>query len=459
MKPIVVPSDLDGCIHHLVAAQAARTPHAMAVALGSESLTYRELGERAGRIAALLRGLGVGPDSLVGLCAERSLDMMAGVMGILEAGGAYVPAGPELSRRPPDLDLGGRPPGKPARPPVGPADAARSRGPPAPGERLLPGRLPEAAPAPALQEPDPDNTAYVIYTSGSTGRPKGVVVAHRGVVNMIRQSIGLMDMRPGDRSLQLATLGFDASVLEIFSALGTGACVVLTPRETLMSGEALGAALREGAITHIVLPPSLLDMVPSDMEPELTCLRSILVGGEACSAATAALWAPGRRMINAYAPTEATVYATASFCSGQGLPTLGGPIEGMSVHLQDADWAEAAGEGEGEICLGGVGVARGYLNRPDLTAERFIPDPFAAPPGAAHVPSGDLARRLADGDLDFLGRVDHQVKIRGNRIELGEIEAVAARAPGVRTAVVAAVRREGRRGQRLVGYVVAAIRG
>ncbi|HWM91848.1 MAG TPA: amino acid adenylation domain-containing protein [Thermoanaerobaculia bacterium] len=455
MTPSATQSHPEGCIHQLIRAQAARTPDAEAVAFGGESLTYRELLERAGRVAALLQSRGVGPDTLVGLCAERSLDMMIGMLGILEAGGAYVPLDPSY---PGDRlawiwedACGGNLPGRPS---VLLTQRALSD--------LLPQEnalyledLPEPAPAAAPGEPHPthpDTTAYVIYTSGSTGRPKGVVVPHRGVVNMIRQSIGLLDMRPGDRSLQLASLGFDASVLEIFSALTAGACVVLTPRQTLMAGEALGAALRDGAITHLVLPPSLLDMVPAGMEKELTCLRSILVGGEACSAATAALWAPGRRMINAYAPTEATVYATASFCSGQGLPTLGGPIEEMSVHLQDADWVEVAGEGEGEICLGGVGVARGYLNRPDLTAERFIPDPFSTRSGARMYKSGDLARRLADGDLLFLGRVDFQVKIRGNRIELGEIEAVLGEHDGVQTAVVVA-RQEGAT-KRLVGYVV-----
>jgi amino acid adenylation domain-containing protein len=459
-----VSSNLEGagCVHDLIAAQAARTPDAEALAFGGASLTYRELLARSGRVAAALRSLGVGPDTLVGLAVERSLDLVCGVLGILRAGGAYVPLDPsypaerlawiwEDARR---GNVSGRP-GWAGRPGI------------LLTQRALAGLLPSEGvlfledlqgagdlSAPGVQ---PENTAYVIYTSGSTGRPKGVVVPHRGVVNVVREAIRLMDVRPGDRVLQLASLGFDASVVENFTALTCGACVVLTPRETLLSGEALGRELREQAVTTIILPPSLLDTLPAGMEEELPALRSILVGGEACSAATAARWSTGgsirgRRMINAYAPTEATVFATASFCTGHGIPTLGGPIENLFVHLMDQDGETVAGEGDGELCLGGVGVVRGYLNRPELTAERFIPDPFSTEPGARLYRSGDLARRLPDGDLLFLGRVDFQVKIRGVRIELGEIEAVLGEHGGVQTAVVLA-RGDGA-AKRLVGYVV-----
>ncbi|MFL6289707.1 MAG: amino acid adenylation domain-containing protein [Thermoanaerobaculia bacterium] len=445
------------CIHDLIEERAARTPEAEALAFGAARLTCRELLERSGRVAAVLRSRGVGPDTLVGLAVERSLDMICGVLGILRAGGAYVP-----------LD-----PGYPAERLAWIwEDARRGNLPGRPGvlltQRALAGLLPsdgalfledlqgaEGLPLPAHRV-GPENTAYVIYTSGSTGRPKGVVVPHRGVVNVVREGARLMDVRPGDRMLQLASLGFDASVLEIFTALTCGASLVVTPRETLLSGEALGRELREQAVTTMILPPSLLDTLPAGMEDELPSLRSILVGGEACSAATAARWSTGgRRMINAYAPTEATVFATAAFCSGPGIPTLGGPIENLSVHLMDQDGETVAGEGDGELCLGGVGVVRGYLNRPELTAERFIPDPFSVDPGARLYRSGDLARRLPDGDLLFLGRVDFQVKIRGVRIELGEIEAVLGEHDGVQTAVAAALpAREDGGAKRLVAYVV-----
>ncbi len=460
------------CIHDLIEAQAARTPDSEALAFGAASLTYRELLERSGRVAAVLRALGVGPDTLVGLAAERSPDMIIGVLGILRAGGAYVPLDPgypaerlawiwEDARR-------GNFPGRPGRPGVLLTQRALAGLLPSDGalflDDLLDDLLADLEEREDLPAPGSgvrlENTAYVIYTSGSTGRPKGVVVPHRGVVNVVREAIRLMDVRPEDRVFQLSSLGFDASELEIFMALTHGACLVLTPRETLLSGEALGRELREQAVTTMILPPSLLDTLPAGMEEELSSLRSILVGGEACSAATAARWSTGgstreRRMINAYAPTEATVFATASFCSGHAIPTLGGAIENLSVHLMDQDGETVAGEGEGEICLGGVGVVRGYLNRPDLTAERFIPDPFSLDgdtPGARLYRSGDLARRLPDGDLLFLGRVDFQVKIRGVRIELGEIEAVLGEHDGVQTAVV--IVREDGGGKRLVGYVV-----
>ncbi|HYO14191.1 MAG TPA: amino acid adenylation domain-containing protein, partial [Thermoanaerobaculia bacterium] len=444
------------CIHQLFAAQAARTPDAQAVAFGSESLTYRDLARRADHLARILRGRGVGPETLVGLAVERSFDLIVALFGVLQAGGAYVPLDPSYPReRLAYLWEDTRAGNLPGRPSV------------LLTQRSLAGLLPQLPEEAALYLDDPledrggspgpvpvglDNVAYVIYTSGSTGRPKGVVVPHRGVVNVVREAARLLDVGPGSRFLQLSSLGFDASVLEIFTALTTGACVVLTPRETLLSGEALGRELREQRITTLVIPPSLLDMVESGAERELPHLRAVLVGGEACSAVTAARWSVGRRMVNAYAPTEATVFATASFCTGDGVPTLGGPIDQMSVHPLDEHGEEVDSPGEGEFCLGGVGVVRGYLNRPELTAERFIPDPFSPTPGARLYRSGDLVRRLPDGDFLFLGRVDFQVKIRGNRIELGEIEAVLGEHEGVQTAVVA-VRRDGG-DKRLVAYVV-----
>jgi amino acid adenylation domain-containing protein len=452
----------DRCIHELFTAQAARTPDAEAVAFGGASLSYRELARRADLLARHLRRLGAGPDTLVGLAVERSIDMIVALLGVLQAGGAYVPLDPSHPRERlaflwEDIRAGNR-----ERPSIlltwrGLADLL----PLSPEGTVYLDEpledLPDAqgggpGPVTPVASVTPDNAAYVIYTSGSTGWPKGVVVPHRGVSHVAGEAARLLAVGPGSRFLQISSLGFDASVLEIFTSLVTGGCVVLTPRETLLSGEALGRVLREERITTLVLPPSLLDTVEAGAERELPHLSAILVGGEACSAVTAARWSAGRRMVNAYAPTEATVFATASFCDGQGVPTLGGPIPRMSVRLLDQDGVAVEGPGDGEIHLGGVGVVRGYLNRPDLTAERFVPDPFAAVPGGRLYRSGDLARRLPDGDLLFLGRVDFQVKIRGNRIELGEIEAVLGQHPGVQTAV--AVAREEGGTKRLVAYVV-----
>jgi amino acid adenylation domain-containing protein len=441
-------------LHGLVEEQARRMPQAAALVCGAERLSYAELGARAGALALHLRALGVGAESLVGLLAERSVDMIVGVLGTLTAGGAYVPLDPgypadrlvflwEDVRR-------GSPEG---RPPVLLAQRALAG--------VLPGAeagtivwlddfLDRSGPASGTFDggTGPDNLAYVIYTSGSTGRPKGVLVPHRGAVNVIRESERILGIGPGDRVLQLASLGFDASVLEIFTALATGACLVLTRRETLLSGEALGRELREQRITAIAIPPSLLDTV----EEELPDLRTIIVGGEACSGATAARWARGRRLVNAYAPTEATIFATAGACAGDGeAPSMGLPIAGMSAWLADPDGEPAAPDEAGELCLGGAGVVRGYLNRPELTAGRFVPDPFGAE-GSRLYRTGDLARRLPDGSFAFAGRVDTQVKVRGHRIELGEIESVLGEMPEVQTAAVLALGEGG--DKRLVAYVV-----
>jgi amino acid adenylation domain-containing protein len=440
-----------GCAHQLFEAQAERTPGADALAFGSLRLSYAELDDRANRLARHLRELGVIPETLVGILAERSPEMVAGVLAVLKAGGAYVPLDPGYPAERLGFMWEDVAKGSPAgRPPV--LLAQRHLADAVPGERgrtvFLDGDLDGETPADG--QPCPDNIAYVIYTSGSTGRPKGVLVPHRGVVNVIRESERLLGIGPGDRFLQLASLGFDASVLEIFTALSTGACLVLTRRETLLSGEALGRELREQGITAIAIPPSLLDTVE---ELDLPALRSVIVGGEACSAATAARWAPGRRLINAYAPTEATIYATAALCSGDGAepPPIGRPIPGIVVRLLDPD-GDPVPDGElGELCLGGAGVVRGYLNRPELTAERFVPDPSGAP-GERLYRSGDLSRALPSGELQFAGRVDTQVKIRGHRIELGEIEAVLGQSPEVQTAAVLARDDEG--GRRLVAYVV-----
>ncbi len=451
-------------IHSLVEAQARRAPQAPALAFGGERLTYAELEGRANRLARALRRRGVGPEALVGVAAERSVETVVGLLAVLKAGGAYVPLDPSYPSERLAFMWG---------------DASRTRPGGAAPVLLTQERTAEAVPAHGAQvlrldadaalwagesaEPlpagevalDHDHLAYVIYTSGSTGRPKGVLIAHRGVVNVIRESARLLDVGPESRVLQLASLSFDASVLEIFTALSTGACLVLTRRETLLSGEALGRELAAERITTIAIPPSLLDKVPEGIE--LPALRSIVVGGEACSAATAARWAPGRRFVNAYAPTEATIFATAGECTGldPSPPAIGVPIAETEIQLLGPDGTPVPPGEPGEICLGGAGVARGYLHRPDLTAERFVP----AADGGRLYRSGDLGRRRPDGSLEFIGRVDFQVKVRGYRIELGEIEAVLGEHPAVRSAVVAA-RQDGEEGdgafaeKRLVAYVV-----
>jgi amino acid adenylation domain-containing protein len=437
------------CAHELFEARAERTPEAVAVVSGDRRWTYRELNDHANRLARYLRGLGVGRDCLVGLCVERSPETIAGLLGILKAGGAFVPLDPTYPRE--RLAFLSRD----ARVPVLLTE-----------QRLL-GRLPEtgarvvcldadweqiARESPADLEPaaGPDDLAYVIYTSGSTGAPKGVMVAHRGLCNLARAQIRAFDVRPDSRVLQFAPLSFDASVSEIFMALGAGAALHLAAPAEQMPGPDLVGLLRRQAITTLTLPPSALAVLP---DADLPALRSLIVAGEACPADLLARWAPGRRFFNAYGPTEVSVCATIAECSdGIRPPPIGRPIANTTVYVLDRRLRPVPAGVAGELYVGGVGLARGYLGRPALTADRFVPDPFGRPGGRLYR-TGDRARWRADGQLEFLGRLDQQVKVRGFRVELGEVEAALAQHPGVRHAAVV-VREDGSGDRSLVACVV-----
>ncbi|HEV2736190.1 MAG TPA: amino acid adenylation domain-containing protein, partial [Longimicrobiaceae bacterium] len=316
------------------------------------------------------------------------------------------------------------------------------------GEADVP--APEGAADPGVR---PENLAYVIYTSGSTGRPKGVMIAHAGAANMAAASLESFGVRPGTRVLQAASLSFDASVLEIFMALGGGGTLVVAPRETLRSPDALAALLREREVEVWAATPSLLDTLPASGFPRL---RAVSVGGERCGAETAERWARGRLLLNLYAPTEATVYATREECGGAPgeAPPLGRPIAGAELYVLDGRMEPVPPGVAGEIHLGGAGLARGYLGRPEETAARFVPHPFGAP-GARLYRSGDRGRYRPDGRVEFLGRTDQQVKVRGHRVELGEIEAALAGHPEV-GACAAAAREDAPGEVRLVAYVVPA---
>ncbi|HEX3560512.1 MAG TPA: amino acid adenylation domain-containing protein [Pyrinomonadaceae bacterium] len=446
------PFPEDRCVHQLFEEQVERAPDAVAVRVGEDMLSYSELNRRANRLARHLRGLGVGPETVVGIFAERTLETLVGLLAVLKAGGAYLPLDPEHPSERIRFML----------------EDARAR------VILTQSRFLESLPGTAAcavcldadlpavsRESDenlpalatPDNLAYVVYTSGSTGQPKGVLVAHRGVMNMIAASIETFGVTSRSRVLQAASLSFDASVLEIFMALLGGATLYPVSRDVAASGTDLAAMLRECAITTMAVTPSLLDLIP---DGEYPALHTVIVGGEACGAETAARWSRGRRLFNAYAPTEATVYATAARCAEAECrtPPLGRPIPNMRVYLLDSNLRPIPVGVPGEIHVGGVGLARGYLNRPGLTAERFIPDPFSRVPGARFYRTGDLARFLADGRIEFVGRTDSQVKVRGFRIELGEIETVLGRHPSVREATVVA-REDAPGGKGLVAYVVA----
>jgi len=302
-------------------------------------------------------------------------------------------------------------------------------------------------PAASDQLPAADNLAYVIYTSGSTRRPKGVLVAHQGLGNLAQAQIKAFGVRPESRILQFASFSFDASVSEIIMALLGGATLCLANSDNLRPGPDLIRLIREQAIDVVTLPPSALGVLPDESLP---ALRTIVTAGEVCSAELAARWTKQQRLINAYGPTEATVCATMGECRAEGqLPPIGRPMDNTQIYLLDPQLNPVPVGVPGELHIGGVGLARGYLNLPERTAEKFVPNPFLTdddgrmtedhrPPSSVYrlYKTGDLARYLPNGDIEYLGRLDHQVKVRGYRIELGEVEAALRHYPGVQAAVV-----------------------
>ncbi len=442
------------CLHELFEQQVEKTPEAPALAFAGRRLSYRELHERANQLAHFLQKLGVGPEIIVAISLERSLEMVIGILGVLKAGGAYLPMDPVYPEERLAFML------QDAAAPVLLTQShlrekfAAHRGQlvclDAEWEKIAR----ESTHKPACRA-TAHNLAYVIYTSGSTGRPKGVLLEHRGAVNMVQALSNIFGIDARANTLQFSSFSFDASVEEIFVTLANGACLHLVPQEILLSPVQLVETLREQKISAVTLPPSLLAVLPETPLPEL---RSLISAGESCAREIAVRWAAGRRFINGYGPTECTVGATffhlASVPDTATVP-IGRPMDNAQVYLLD-DLLHPVPPGvAGEIYIGGVGVGRGYLNRPDLTAEKFLPDPFSTQPGARLYRSGDLARLLPDGNLEFLGRIDHQVKLRGFRIELGEIEARLREHPAVRDAAVV-VRGNSRNEQRLVAYVVLA---
>jgi len=448
----------------LFEAQVARTPDAIAVAHEGTELSYVELDRRANRLAHLLIARGAGPERIVALALPRSVDIIVAQLAAAKSGAAFLPVDPAYPAERIAFMLDDARPvlvlthaGLAAGLPDGQAwaEVTLILDDPATASTVdaMPDRTPtDADRLAALQLTHP---AYVIYTSGSTGRPKGVVVTHSGLANFSAAEVCQYAVEPGDRVLQFSSPSFDASVLELCMALPAGAMLVVPPPGPLL-GEHLVRVLARGRVSHALIPPAALATVPREAaRGELPYFRTVIVGGDACTAELVEDWAPGRRMINSYGPTEATVVSTWSEPLAPGrVPSIGRPIWNTQAYVLDRALRPVPVGVPGELYVSGAGLARGYLGRPGLTAQRFVANPFG-PPGSRMYRTGDLVRWTAEGELEFGGRADDQVKIRGFRIELGEIESVLRRHCGVAEAVVVA-REDGPGGRRLVGYVVPA---
>ncbi len=444
----------DAYVPQLVARQAAATPEAVALAAGDQTCTYRELNRRANQVAQYLQTLGVQPGVLVGLCVERSFDMVVGLLGILKAGGAYVPLDP------------GYPPDRLA------FMLNDTQAPVLVTQQRLISRLPSGVARVVLLDTDTavlaqqseaepvlsataSDLAYVIYTSGSTGRPKGVQITHESLLNLLFWHHRAFAVTPSDRATQLTSPAFDATGWELWPYLTAGASVYLLDEESRVVPELCRDFLLSHGISITFLPTALAESVMALEWPSTTSLRYLLTGADALHHYPS----PSLpfALINNYGPTEATVVAT----FGRVFPTecvaippsIGRPIANTQIYLLDEHLRQVPIGTPGELCIGGAGLAKGYLNQPELTAEKFIPHPWSSEPGARLYKTGDLARYLPDGQIAFMGRIDQQVKIRGYRIEPDEIMSVLNEQLAVRMNLVIA--REDTPGdKRLVAYVV-----
>ncbi len=438
-------------IQQLFEKQAAETPEAIAVVDEHHELTYRELNERANQLAGYLTKLGVGPESLVGICVDRSSEMVVGLLGILKAGGAYVPldaAYPKERLRFMIEDAG-------VKTLVTQSDLVERLSPDV-AEVLCLDTDRELLVNESINNPTPaavaGNTSYAIYTSGSTGKPKGVQVPHCAVVNLLNAVRKRQRFTSHDVMLAVTTLSFDIAALEIFLPLTTGARLVLVGREVAADGARLADKLTRSGATTMQATPSTWQML-FDSGWKGGKDFKILCGGEALNRDLAnQLLSASQTAWNLYGPTETTIWSTAAKIE-PGPPTIGRPLDNTQVYVLHKDLQLAPAGAHGELHIGGEGVTRGYLNRPELTAEKFIPDPFSKKPGARLYKTGDLVRHLPDGNIEYLGRLDQQVKVRGFRIELGEIETVLRQHAAINAAVVAA-KDYAAGGKRLVAYLV-----
>jgi len=447
------------CLQEVFEAQVERSPDAVAVIFNDQQLTYKVLNARANQLAYYLRRWGVRPEVLVGICMERSLEMLVGLLGILKAGGAYVPLDPTYPRERLSFML------EDAAVPVLLTQKRLVASLPTHEAKLVcldsdwdvVSRESEVNPVSGASA---DNLAYVMYTSGSTGKPKGVTVPHRAV-NRLVLNTNYVQLEPSDKVAQVSNASFDAATFEIWGALLHGARLVVISKDIALSPQDFAAEIRQHEISTLFLTTALFNQMASAVPSAFRLVRHLLFGGEAVDPK----WVrevlrkgPPERLLHVYGPTESTTFATWHLVQDvpEGATTIpiGRPIANTQVYVLDAYMNPVPTGAAGDLHISGDGLARGYLNRPQLTAEKFIPNPFSDKPGARLYKTGDLARYLPDGEIEFLGRIDNQVKIRGFRIELGEVEAVLAQHPAVRECVIVA--REDKAGdKRLVAYFVA----
>ena len=439
-------------VHGVFEASCDRLPDAVAVRAGATTLTYAELESRANRMARRLRARGVTAERVVGVYLDRSPELVVTILAVLKAGGAVLPLDPQhggdrwkrifrlarahlvVARQPHVTEL----------------DEVEIAGVDL-GE-LLSGS--EDEPCDRLNVPvHPDQLAYVIYTSGSTGEPKGVLGHHRGLVNLVAAQRHEFGLREADRVLQFASLSFDAFLWELAMAWGSAATLVTAPWERLLPGASFAEMLRDDGVTALTIPPSILAEVPHD--GELPDLRLLVVAGEACPANLTRRWAADRAMFNAYGPTETTIWASVARCVAGEAPPIGRAIGNLRLHVLDESLHPVPAGVSAEICVGGAGITRGYLDRPDLTADRFVPDPFATEPGSRLYRTGDIGRVLPDGSVRYERRRDVQVKIRGFRVEPEEARTVLAAHPRLQQVYVGIASRQENQPRLVAWYVTA----
>lgn len=418
------------CIYHFFEAQVSKTPNNIALQFNDSSLTYEELNKKANQLAHYLIQCKVVPETKVGICMHRSIEMIISVLAIWKSGGAYVAIDPEIpherkkffvkdaevsillindaSIQKRDFD-------------TAIIDVNEQR------ETIL--KMTDSNPAIIISM---RNLAYIIYTSGSTGMPKGILIEHKGLPNLILQHIPKLNVQPGDVILLFASLNFDASLWDICLSLCSGATLYIANKTSLLPGPELTCLINENSITHATLPPSALSLLSPDQFPDL---KVITVTGEACSKKLVALWSEKIKLFNGYGPSEVTIGAT---ISDDDASSIGKPMANYQVYLLD-DYLQLVPRGvQGELYIGGIGLARGYLNNPELTREKFIKNPFDKTGNSKLYKTGDIARHLPDGTLEFTGRKDNMIKLRGMRIEPGEIEAALTAHAGVKMAAVIA---------------------